>query len=145
MLPTELRTETFKIEYPKTAAEKKRWMKEYGFNAYWAGKFWAKRKTDAQFWHFLTMSEMNRQQIPNAPFDTPVIITFFWNDRLDCTNHAAMAKMIEDAMKGRIIHDDSRRYVKGVCSFFHDEEYILVVVKEVGRDAGEARRNLLGH
>ena len=137
MLQTDLRTETFRIDYPKTAAEKKRWMKEYGFNSYWAGKHWAKRKNDAQFWHMFTHSEMNRQHIAKNIFDKPVFITFYWNDRLDCTNHAAMAKMIEDAMKGILIHDDSRRYVKGVCSFFHEHDYILVVVREVERDAAD--------
>ena len=39
--------------------------------------------------------------------------------------------MIEDGMKGLIIADDNRRYVKGVAMYFHDEDYILVKVKEI--------------
>ena len=65
------------------------------------------------------------------PFDNPVIITLFWNDRLDIDNHAVMGKMIVDALKGRLINDDNRKWLKGVCHFFHDEDYILVQIKEV--------------
>lgn len=39
--------EVFRIAYPKTGAEKKKWAKEYGMNAYYAGKNWALRKKDA--------------------------------------------------------------------------------------------------
>ena len=41
------------------------------------------------------------------------------------------SKMIVYAMKGTIIHDDSRRYLAGVEHYFHDEDYILVMVLEV--------------
>jgi hypothetical protein len=42
-----------------------------------------------------------------------------------------MGKMIVDAMKERVIEDDSRKWVKGVCHYFHDEDYISVEVKEI--------------
>ena len=42
-----------------------------------------------------------------------------------------MFKMIEDGMKGRLIRDDSRKWVKGNETYFHDEDYIKVVVREV--------------
>ena len=54
-----------------------------------------------------------------------------WNDRLDIDNHAIMGKMIVDAMKGRVIEDDSRRWVKGVCHYFHDGDYISVEIREI--------------
>lgn len=124
-------TESFIIPYPKSDAGRKAWAKHYGLNAYWAGKHWSKRKEDADYWHNLVHFELNRQKVRKNPLENPVVITFYWNDRLDCSNHAAMAKMIEDAVKGRIIRDDSRRYVKGVEHYFHDEQYILVTVREV--------------
>ncbi len=124
-------TESFIIKYPKTAAGKKQWSKNYGLNAYYAGKHWAQRKKDAEYWHRLVRSEMDMQKVRKFPFKNPVIITFYWNDRLDCSNHAAMAKMIEDAMKGRIIKDDSRAWVKGNEHYFHDEDYIRVVIEEI--------------
>ena len=92
-------TESFEIPYPPTAIGKKAWMKRFGMNAYYAGKHWSVRREDAEFWHLLTRYEMSRQKVRTTPFQKPVIITFHWNDRLDCSNHAVMAKMIEDAME----------------------------------------------
>ena len=124
-------TESFVIPYPKTDAGKKLWSREYGLNAYYAGKHWAKRRADADRWHRLVAYEMERQKVRRTPMKNAVILTFYWNDRLDLSNHAAMAKMIEDAMKGRIIKDDSRRFVRGIEHYFHDEDYIRVVAREV--------------
>ena len=117
------------IPYPKTAAGKKQWAKEYGLNAYWAGKHWSKRKADAEYWHLLVRSEMRNQLKGVQMFSLPVEIEFWWNDRLDLSNHAAMAKMIEDAMRGIIFKDDSRRYVKRITHSFHDEPYIKVIIR----------------
>lgn len=124
-------TESFVIPYPKTESGKKQWSKQYGLNAYYAGKHWSKRKEDAEFWHRLVWVEMCKQGIRRKPFENPVVITFYWNDRLDCSNHAVMAKMIEDAMRGRVIRDDSRRWVKGIQHYFHDKPYIGVVITEI--------------
>lgn len=123
--------ESFIIPYPKTAAGRKQWNKLYGLNAYWAGKHWAKRKEDADYWHRLVRHEMQRQNVRKAPFEKPVKITYLFNDNLDATNHAAMIKMIEDAMKGRIIREDSRRYVKGYNCWFHSGDHIKVIVEEL--------------
>ena len=41
-------TESFIIPYPKSDAGKKQWNREYGLNAYWAGKHWKKRTKDAE-------------------------------------------------------------------------------------------------
>lgn len=124
-------TEKFIIPYPEYASERRRWNKDYGLNAYYSGKHWSVRKKDAEYWHWLTVLNMNQQNVRRTPLKRPVIITFRWNDRLDCSNHAIIAKMIEDAMKGRVIEDDSRRFVKGVCHYFHDEDYIGIEVREV--------------
>ena len=124
-------TESFVIPYPKTESGKKQWSKQYGLNAYYAGKHWAKRKEDAEFWHRLVLVEMSKQDVRRKPFENHVVITFYWNDRLDCSNHAVMAKMIEDAMRGRVIRDDSRRWVKGIQHYFHDKPYIGVVITEI--------------
>ena len=42
-----------------------------------------------------------------------------------------MAKLIEDGMKGILLHDDSRRWVRGIEHYFHDKPYIRVTVTEV--------------
>lgn len=121
----------FIIPYPSTKAGRSKWSKEYGLNAYWSGKHWAKRKADAEYWHRLVHAELRRQGIKPRLFKNPVTITFRWNDRLDLTNHAAMSKMIEDAVKGWIIQDDSRRWVREIHHLWHEENYIEVEIKEV--------------
>lgn len=123
--------ESFIIPYPNHSAERKRWSRQYGTNAYYAGKPWQVRKRDAEFWHVLSRSCMDSQDVRWVPFKRPVVIVFHWNDRLDIDNHAIMGKMIVDAMKGRVIEDDSRRWVKGVCHYFHDEDFIGVEVREI--------------
>lgn len=121
----------FRIPYPETAAGRKNWNREYGLNAIYAGKHWSRRRTDAEYWHALTVSALNRTHPPKTPFQRPVVISFLWNDGLDMSNHAYMAKMIEDAMKGRIIKDDSGKYVVGMEHYFHDKPWIEVRVTEV--------------
>ena len=125
-------TESFRIYYPKSKSEAKRWNSQYGMNAYYAGKHWSERKKDAEYWHLMTRSAMNKQEVRRKPFEKPVEISFLWNDKLDIDNHAVMGKMIVDAMKERLINDDNRKWLKGIYHGFHDEEYILIQIREVG-------------
>lgn len=122
--------EVLKIPYPTSEAGKKQWNKQYGLNSYYSTKHWSQRKKDADYWHMLTLAAMAKGKCRKTPFENPVIITYYFNDRLDCTNHAMYIKMIEDAMKGRIIQDDTRRWVKGIECYFHNEDHILVIVRE---------------
>lgn len=127
-------TEILKIPYPATPAGKKQWTKLYGLNAYYVGKHWSKRKEDAQYWHMLTLRAMQGTHCRKKPFEKPVVITFLFNDSLDCSNHAMIAKMIEDGLKGRLIVDDTRRWVKGIEMYFHSADYIKVIIREVDND-----------
>lgn len=124
-------TEVFFIEYPPTPAGKKHWAKEYGMNKYYAGTHWSVRKRDADYWHALTKACMEKAGLRRVPFQKPVIVTFWWNDKLDIDNHAIMGKFIVDAMKGRLLKEDNRRWLKGVCHYWHDADYIKVEVREV--------------
>ena len=124
--------EFFKIEYPNTPAGKKDWNKRFSDNAYYAGKHWAVRKKDADYWHNMVRACMDRQGVRKRPFEKPVEILLFWNDRLDVDNHSIMGKMIVDAMKGRLLQNDSKKYVRSVTHTFHDGgDYIWVEVREV--------------
>ena len=124
--------EVFRIEYPNTPAGKKDWNKRFSDNAYYAGKHWAMRKKDADYWHDMVRACMDRQGVRRKPFEKPVEIILCWNDRLDVDNHSIMGKMIVDAMKGRLIQQDSRKWVKSVTHEFHDKgDYIRVEVREV--------------
>lgn len=122
----------FTIPYPNTKAGRTEWNRRYGLNAYYTGKHWSVRKKDAEYWHYLVRCEL-RNQMPKrmVPLRSPMVITFYWNDNLDLSNHAVMAKMIEDALKGVIIEDDSRKHVKGIEHYFHGEDFIRVIVREV--------------
>lgn len=123
--------ERFVIPYPKTPAGKSRWAKLYGLNRFYAGVHWSQRKEAADFWHMVTRSCMNNAGVRKKPFEKPVKITMWFNDRLDCSNHAMYFKFIEDGMVGRLIQGDSRRYVKACEIAFHDFDHILVEVREL--------------
>lgn len=124
--------ECFRIEYPNTPAGKKDWNKRFSDNAYYAGKHWAVRKKDADYWHDMVRACMDRQGLRKRPFDRPVVVHIFWNDKLDIDNHSIMGKMIVDAMKGRLIQNDSKKWVRSVTHTFHDRgDYIWVEVKEL--------------
>lgn len=114
----------FIIKYPKNISD-------YGLNSIYKGKHWSKRKQDSDYWHWIVKSELNRQKIPKALFEKPVKVKFYWNDRFDIDNHAYMGKMIVDALKGFIIKDDSRKYLKAVEHCFHEKDYILCEVTEI--------------
>lgn len=96
----------FSIPYPSTKIGKTEWNHNYSLNAYYAGKHWKDRAADAEYWHVLVRSQLPRHHM----FTSPVILRFYFNDALDISNHAAVAKMIEDALKGTIIKDDSRKF-----------------------------------
>ena len=115
-----------KIPYPRVKSPSR----SFGLNAIYAGKHWKARQADAKFWHQLVHSELARQGIRKQVFKNPVRISFFWNDKLDCSNHAYMGKMIEDALKGWLIEDDSRKYVEGIYHGFHQEKFIFIRVEE---------------
>lgn len=117
---------SFDISYPDTKAGRSAWSRAYSLNAYYAGKHWAVRKKDADYWHLLTLAALGNKEYKT--FDVPVEIRFLFNDNLDCSNHAAMAKMIEDALKGIIIKDDSPKYVRGMYLGFHNKPCIHVDV-----------------
>ena len=121
----------FDISYPNNKGGKTSWSKRFGLNAYYSGKCWQARKADADYWHRLVWAEMERQNVRKYPYENPVILTFFFNDRLDISNHAMYAKFIEDGMKGRVIKDDNRTWVKGIEMYFHEEDCIRVMVREV--------------
>lgn len=125
-------SEKFSIPYPTDETLKKEFAEQYGLNAYYSGKHWAVRRQDAESWHHMVRTEIRLQKCRTVPFEKPVELYFYWNDGLDLSNHAVMAKMIEDAMIGVIIKGDGKKYVVGIHHYFHDKNVIGVGIKEVG-------------
>lgn len=121
----------FEIEYPPTKKGQSVWNKRFGLNAYYAGKHWNERKRDAEELHMIARAAMRRAGIKQKIIENPVKLTFLFDDGLDCSNHAIIVKAVEDAMKGWIIKDDSRKYVKSITMMFHEENCIRVIVEEI--------------
>lgn len=119
---------TFTIPYPRTKAGMSAFCKRFGLNAIYSGKHWSKRREDAEYWHLTIKAELMRQNVPCKPYDKPVSISFYWNDRLDIDNHAVLGKYILDSLKGYLIRDDDRRFVKEVRHKFYDGDCITVEV-----------------
>ena len=99
----------FAIPYPTTPKGKAAWNRQYGFNAYWAGKHWAKRKADADYWHALT-----RQAVKGLPplTEYPVIITMYFSDRMDSINHAAICLRVGDILSRRGFHPSGDKKIR---------------------------------
>jgi len=118
------------IPYPTEKKERSRWSRQYGLNAYYSGKHWSQRAQDADFWHWMVVAAVKQQIDDRTVFDKPVVISMYFNDNLDISNHAAMFKMIEDALKGLLIADDNRKCVVGSEMYFHDKSYIKITIRE---------------
>lgn len=119
----------FTIPYPPTRAGMAAWSKRYSLNAYWSGKHYAARNQDAREIHDLTTVCMRKAGIRRKLLDYPVEIRFCWDDGLDADNHAALGKMILDAMKKYILPEDNRKWVRRVSHEFWDGKEILVEVR----------------
>ncbi|MCI9677971.1 MAG: RusA family crossover junction endodeoxyribonuclease [Oscillospiraceae bacterium] len=128
---------SFTIPYPATRQGLTAWNRRYSLNAYWSGKPYHARNRDARELHQLTGLCMGRAGVPRELLDFPVEVRFRWDDGLDADNHAAMGKMILDAMKGYILRDDSRKWVKRVSHEFWDGKKILVEVRPYDQQQAE--------
>lgn len=110
------------IDYPTNIGE-------FSTNRYYSGKHFAQRNQDKDFWHLLVKGALSKAKIPRKTFDVPVEIRFSFDDRLDCSNHSVIEKMIEDGMKGWILEDDTRKFVQRIVTEFNDDGKIVVEVK----------------
>ena len=119
----------FSIPYPETKRGKLDWNRRFSLNAYWSGKHPMVRSKDSKYIHMLTREALKRHGVKQTPFKVPVEITFYWNDRLDIDNHAALGKMIVDAMKKYVIVDDNPQRLKRVTHEFWDGQEIGVEVR----------------
>lgn len=120
----------FIIQYPITPKGKADWSKKYGLNAYYSGKHWAQRAKDSEYWKCIVNESLKSHKIRLRTFKNPISISFYWDDKLDIDNHAVMGKMILDALKGKLVNDDNRKWVKKVSHEFWNEKIIKVVLKE---------------
>jgi len=118
----------FTIPYPPTKDGKSTFCRRFGLNAYYSGKDYHARKRDADELHLLAWAAMKKAKIRKQPFTVPVEVRFYWNDGLDVDNHAVMGKAFLDAMKGYIVQNDNRKWVRKVSHEFWDGNEILTEV-----------------
>lgn len=121
----------FDIPYPRTKKGKSLWNKRYSLNAYYSGKVWQQRKRDADELHTLTRACLRKAGIRKELINSPVEITFRFNDNLDCSNHAIIVKAVEDGLKGWLLKDDNRKHVQRITTEFWDGDSIRVEVHEL--------------
>lgn len=119
---------SFAIPYPATKAGKTAFCARFGLNAYYSGKHWAQRKKDADELHALTLLALRKAGISKGVLPGPAEIRFSFDDGLDVDNHAVIAKAVTDALKGYLIQDDNRRWLRKVSHEFWDGGAILVEV-----------------
>lgn len=117
------------LPYPANKRVKSAFCREYSLNSIYSGKHWAKRRSDKEYWKQFVLDELKKQGIEREYCEYPVEIIFRWDDPLDCSNHAYMAKMIEDIFVGYILIDDNKKYVKRIVQEFHDRNVIEVEVR----------------
>lgn len=119
---------SFTIPYPPTKRGKSAWNRRYGLNSYYAGKHYQARKREAEELHALSIGAIKKARIRKQMVTGPVEIRFYWDDGLDIDNHAVIGKCVVDAMKGYILPDDNRRWVRKVSHEFWDGGEIRVEV-----------------
>jgi hypothetical protein len=98
-------------------------------NDFYSGRHWTFRKTQADYWHKLVKDTIEDCKINvNLKSNYPASITIYFNNKYDIDNNSAMAKLIIDGMKGLIIQDDTRKFVRVLTLRFYDEDGIKVEV-----------------
>lgn len=115
---------TFKVNLKVTG-------KKYGSNTYYAGVHWTKRRRVAEEVHELVLYSLMEQGIKRNIFKSPVEIGFKFNSRLDIDNHGFLVKMLIDGLKGYLIEDDNRKYVKKITQEFYTGEGVEITIVEV--------------
>lgn len=111
----------------------------YGMNAIYSGRHWAERKKQASAVHMLVRTAIRKQIRNPQMFRVPVSVSIYYNSRLDIDNHGYLAKLIIDGMKGVLIEDDDRRFVRSLHQGFHSEDKNLIFVEVEEHHEGGAK------
>mgnify|MGYP005787302739 CR=1 FL=1 len=107
---------------------------EWGLNKLYAGVHWSKRKHQAEQIHGLVQTTLRQKRIPRKMFSKPVSVRISYNSRLDIDNHGCLSKLIIDGLKGYLIEDDRRKYIRALHQCFWSGEGVLVEIFEKGEE-----------
>lgn len=99
------------------------------WNDSYAGQHWSKRKAEADRVHMAVRAAIDPDQVVMFAEPVNVTVTVFFAERaLDADN--IPAKLYVDALKGWVIVDDDRRYVRSVTTVTEvDTEAPRVVIE----------------
>lgn len=102
-----------------------------GLNSLYAGKHWSVRKKEADEVHFIVKNVVRKLK-GVKPFNEPVEIKIRYNTRLDIDNTGYITKLLIDSLKGYIIIDDDKRFIKRLIVEFQDEsKNVIIEVREL--------------
>lgn len=104
---------------------------DLSLNKIYAGKSWHKRSREANEYHKLVKFKLMEQRIPKKIFRKPVRIEFFWNSMLDLDNHGYLTKLIIDGLKGYLIANDSKKYVRKITHAYWLGNGVKIKISEV--------------
>ena len=105
-----------------------------GLNKVYEGGHWGRRKGLVDEIHNIVWLELARQKIPKKCCEVPVCIEILYNSRLDIDNHGFLSKAILDSLKGWLIVDDNRKYVRRLEQDFHSGDGVIVRIKNYEND-----------
>lgn len=103
---------------------------ELSLNRIYTGTHWRQRKNDADYFHNVVKFELISSNIPKKVFENPVRIKFFWNTGFDLDNHGYVAKLIIDGLKGFLIRNDDKKYVKEINHAYWDGNGVKLEISE---------------
>ena len=99
-------------------------------NSIYSGKKWYTRQNQACKIHQLVRTELINQRVPKKPVEKPVGIEFYWNSLLDLDNHGYVAKLIIDGLKGYLIKDDSKKYIREIYHAYWLGKGVKIVISD---------------
>ena len=102
----------------------------YSLNSIYSGRHWSRRASIAKEIHSLIRLEIKARGL-KRDIEKPCELWLYYNSKLDCSNHGFLTKCIEDGMKGLLIKDDTRKYIKGIYQGFWNGEGVKVKIKEI--------------
>lgn len=102
------------------------------WNILYEGKHWSARSQMAHLWHALTREALDKLDLEILDYKVDIdVMAEYKHPAYDSDN--ICAKLVIDGMKGRLIYDDSPKWVGWVSckSVLSDQDRVTITVKPV--------------
>jgi hypothetical protein len=104
---------------------------KFSLNGIYGGLHWATRLKQSRQIHRMIGFTLLSKKIPIKLFKSPVNIVFGWNSKLDLDNHGYLAKLIIDGLKGYLIKNDTRNYIRTILHTWWQGQGIKIRIEKV--------------